>query len=327
MREVFPLDRDWLYGEEAVPGCLGAEFDDSGFERVTVPHANRAFPWHGFDDNDYQFVSVYRRRLALPESLRSRRVFVDFAGVMTAATVALNGHVLGEHRGGYTPFSFELSDRMRWGEDNVLAVKVDSREREDIPPFGGNLDYLTFGGIYREVALRLVSDTFIENVFAKPANVLGEDRRVDVRCFFDSRRAPGAPLTMTAELCDGERVLASENREVLPEEASSFSDLVLANVGPVELWEAEKPKLYEVLVWLHEDGGCVDRYATRVGFREARFTPDGFYLNGRHLKLRGLNRHQTYPYVGGAMPRSEEHTSELQSRQYLVCRLLLEKKK
>lgn len=149
IRNLFPLDRNWLYGGEAVPGCLDAEFDDSGFERVTIPHANRTFPWHGFDDKDYQFVSVYRRHFALPENPRGRRVFIDFAGVMTAATVALNGHVLGEQRGGYTPFSFEISDHVRWGEDNVLAVEVDSTEREDIPPFGGNLDYLTFVGIYR----------------------------------------------------------------------------------------------------------------------------------------------------------------------------------
>jgi beta-galactosidase len=320
MRDVFPLNRNWLYGGEAVPGCLNTEFDDSGFERVTIPHANRMVPWHGFDDKDYQFVSVYRRRLALPEDLRGRRVFVDFAGVMTAATVALNGHVLGEHRGGYTPFSFEISDHVRWGEDNVLAIEVDSTEREDIPPFGGNLDYLTFGGIYREVALRVVSDTFIENVFAKPANVLGEDRSVDVRCFFDSRRASSALLTLTAELRDGERIVVSENREV----ASGSIDLrlLLNDIGPVELWDTKNPKLYEVAVRLYEDGRCIDQYATRVGFREARFTPDGFYLNGRRLKLRGLNRHQTYPYVGGAMPARVQRRDALILKNELKCNVV-----
>ena len=179
---MFPLNRNWLYGGEAVPGSAGSGFDDSGFERVTVPHANRTFPWHGFDDRDYQFVSIYRHHFALPEDLRDRRVFVDFEGVMAAATVTLNGEALGEHRGGYTPFSFELTDVVRWGEGNVLAVEVDSTEREDIPPFGGNIDYLTFGGIYRPVALRVVPETFIEDVFAKPVDVLAEDRRVDVRC-------------------------------------------------------------------------------------------------------------------------------------------------
>jgi beta-galactosidase len=321
-REVFSLDRNWLYGGKAVPRCTEPDFDDSGFERVTIPHANRTFPWHGFEDKDYQFVSIYRRHFSPPKDLKDRRVFVDFAGVMAAATVTLNGHVLGEHRGGYTPFSFEISDHVRWDEDNVLAVEVDSTEREDVPPFGGNLDYLTFGGIYREVALRLVSDTFIENVFARPVNVLREDRRVDVRCFFDHRRAPSAALTLAAELRDGERVVASENREVQPEEAASFSDLVLGGMAPVELWDPEQPKLYEVVVRLHEDGRCIDQYATRVGFREARFTPDGFYLNGRHLKLRGLNRHQTYPYVGGAMPARVQRRDALILKDELKCNVV-----
>jgi len=97
-----------------------------------------------------------------------RRVFVDFEGVMTASTVWLNGHKLGEYKGGYTPFSFELTatPQLDPSGDNVLAVEVDSTERPDIPPFGYEIDYLTFGGIYREVALRVVPETFLENVFA-----------------------------------------------------------------------------------------------------------------------------------------------------------------
>src|SRR3954452_8868248 len=184
-RRAVPLYRGWLYAHNAAPGSADPVFDDSGFERVTVPHANRTFPWHSFDDRDYQFTSIYRRHFVLPEGLKDRRIFVDFEGVMAAATVTLNGETLGEHRGGYTPFSIELSGAVRWGEDNVLAVEVDSTERGDIPPFGGDIDYLTFGGIYRPVALRIVPDTFIEDVFAKPVDVLTERPRVDVRCALD----------------------------------------------------------------------------------------------------------------------------------------------
>ena len=104
---------------------------------------------------------------------------------MTAATVWINGQRLGEYRGGYTPFSFELTPHLNWHGDNVLAVEVDSTERKDIPPFGGDIDYLTFGGIYRDVALRVVPSTFIENVFAKPVDVLTANRSVKVRVFLD----------------------------------------------------------------------------------------------------------------------------------------------
>jgi Beta-galactosidase/beta-glucuronidase len=141
--------------------------------------------WHGFDDKDYEFVSLYRRHFSVPPGLNDHRVFIDFGGVMTAAKVSINGHNLGEYRGGYTPFSFELTPHLNWRGENVLAVEVDSTERKDIPPFGGDIDYLTFGGIYRDVALRFVPQSFIENVFAKPVNVMSGDRSLEVSCFLD----------------------------------------------------------------------------------------------------------------------------------------------
>ncbi len=96
----------------------------------------------------------------MPAEAKGKRVFVDFEGVMTASTVWINGQKLGEYKGGYTPFSFELTPNLNWDGDNLLAVDVDSTERADIPPFGYEVDYLTFGGIYREVALRVVPSTY-----------------------------------------------------------------------------------------------------------------------------------------------------------------------
>ena len=195
-RRVFPLNHNWLYSDRVLPNAASPTLDDSRFARVTIPHTNKLLPWHGFDDKAYQFISLYRRHFKLPIAMRGKRVFVDFGGVMTAATVSINGKRLGEYRGGYTPFSFELTADLNWHGDNVLAVEVDSTERKDIPPFGGQIDYLTFGGIYRDVELRVVSDTFIENVFAKPVNVLKDDRRVDVRCFLNSQGTPAGPLKL-----------------------------------------------------------------------------------------------------------------------------------
>ena len=184
---VIPLNHNWLYSDKVLPNAASPTLDDSRFERVTIPHTNKLLPWHGFDDKAYQFISLYRRHFKLPIAMRGKRIFVDFDGVMTAAVVSINGQRLGEYRGGYTPFSFEITPHINWRGDNVLAVEVDSTERKDIPPFGGEIDYLTFGGIYRDVSLRVVSGTFIENVFAKPVNVLKEDRRVDVRVFLNSQ--------------------------------------------------------------------------------------------------------------------------------------------
>jgi len=324
LRRILPLNRNWRYGgpvTDHTGDYTAAGFDDSRFDRVTIPHTNKRLPWHSFDDRDYQFVSIYRRHLKPPQELKGRRHFVDFGGVMTAATVWLNGRRLGEYLGGYTPFSFELTDHVKWGDDNVLAVEVDSTERAAIPPFGGRIDYLTFGGIYREVALRVVGETFIENVFAKPVNVLQDDRRVDVRCFLNSKAAPTAPMKLIAELRDGERVMATKSSDVLPPGAPHY-DVQLNNLGSIELWDLEQPKLYQVCVRLMDGERVSDHNETRIGFREARFTPEGFHLNGKHIKLRGLNRHQTFPYVGQAMPARVQRRDAWVLRKELKCNIV-----
>jgi len=314
-RRIFPLNHKWLYSEKTVAGGTNPRFNDAGFTRVTIPHTNKLMPWHGFDDKDYQFVSLYRRHFRMPAGLNSRRVFIDFGGVMTAATVTLNGQKLGEYRGGYTPFSFELTPHINWRGDNVLAVEVDSTERNDIPPFGGDIDYLTFGGIYRDVSLRVVPTAFIANVFAKPVNVLTDNRSVNVRCYLEG--ASSGPRKLTAELRDGNRVIATQSLNV--SSGAPHHDIVLNNLGAIELWGVDHPKLYQVRVSLYEGAALTDEYETRIGFRDARFTPDGFFLNGKHLKLRGLNRHQTYPFVGQAMPARVQRRDAWILRRQLKC--------
>src|SRR6185312_8461539 len=189
-------------------GDSGKSFDDSGFERVVVPHANVGLSWHNFDEQAFEFISIYRRRFKVPGYAKNKRVFVDFEGVMTASTVWLNGIRLGEYRGGFTPFSFELTPHLDFAADNVLAVEVDSTERPDIPPFGDQLDYLTFGGIYREVSLRLVSTCFLENIRVRTLAVPSGRPRLEIDCFLNGSNPRSEPLRLEAELCDGEHVIA-----------------------------------------------------------------------------------------------------------------------
>ena len=320
-RYELSLNRNWLFGGKASTGCTAPEFDDSKFERVTIPHANKIFPWHSFDEKEYQFVSIYRRHFRLPDQLKGKRIFVDFAGVMTAAAVTINGQKLGEYRGGYTPFSFDLTPHLRWNADNVLAVEVDSTERADIPPFGQNIDYLTFGGIYREVTLRVVGGVTIQNILARPVDVLEDRRRVDVRCYFDavSKSLPGA-MNLKVELADGDKVLATAAVDM-----PAFEDtylVSLTNLGKIEYWDLDHPKLYRVTAKLYQAGKLVDERSTRIGFRQARFTHDGFMLNGRRVKLRGLNRHQTYPYAGPAMPARCQRSDAVILKKQLKCNIV-----
>jgi len=324
-RLVLPLNRNWRFSRTVVDGAHARDFDDSGYERVVIPHTNIRLPWHSFDEKSYEFLSSYRRRFKLPPEARGHRVFVDFEGVMTASTVWINGERLGEYKGGYTPFSFDLTPNLDFNGENLLAVDVDSSERPDIPPFGHQIDYLTFGGIYREVSLRVVPATFIENVFAKPKDVLTDHPTLDVDCYLQHSEATRDPLTLEVSLSEGDRVLARSTQR-LPAAQATTEPVVhtvhVDNLGSIKLWDLSHPHLYTVQVRLLQGTQSLDEVSRTIGFREAQFTDHGFELNGKVIKLRGLDRHQTFPFVGQAMPGRAQRRDAIILRKKLRCNIV-----
>ncbi len=116
LRRTYDLNRNWGFLPHAGDSALEAAFDDAKAERVILPHSNVRLPWHSFDDRAYEFISVYRRRFRAPAAWRGMRVFADFDGAMTASTVAVNGHAFPEYKGGYTPFSVELTEHLKYGD-------------------------------------------------------------------------------------------------------------------------------------------------------------------------------------------------------------------
>ncbi|HEX4007240.1 MAG TPA: glycoside hydrolase family 2 TIM barrel-domain containing protein [Acidobacteriaceae bacterium] len=345
-RLIAPINRKWRFHPSRVNGAEFPDFDDSAFEPVTVPHANIRAPWHNFDDKDYEFVSTYRRRFRLPLQTAGKRVFVDFEGAMTASTVWINGISLGEYKGGYTPFSFELTPHLRQNADNLLAVFVDSTERADIPPFGFEIDYMTFGGIYREVSLRIVPETWIDNIFAHGVGVLSGSPSLAVDCFLAGRPIAEGEYVLEAELCNRDRVVARQSAPVIPDAVAGAAPAVdpatvapvygsaetksdparhtvsLTQLANITLWDVDHPYLYKVHVRLLRRGQVVDEDTRRVGFREATFTDQGFSLNGRILKLRGLDRHQTFPFAGAAMPARVQRQDAKILRRNLHCNIV-----
>ncbi len=266
--------------------------------------------------------------------------------VSLASTVWINGVPLGEYKGGFTPFSFELTPHLRQAAENVLVVQVDSTERADIPPFGYEIDYMTFGGIYREVELRLVPATYIDNIFAHPKDVLSANPSLDVDCFISGWSETDDRFSLEVELRNGDQVVARETASVSAAAAVDSSGTIdavtaapvyastermndrtrhtvsLAGLGSVQLWDLERPHLYTVHVRLVRSGHVVDEDTRRIGFREAAFTDHGFSLNGKILKLRGLDRHQTFPFVGQAMPARVQRQDARILRERLHCNIV-----
>ncbi|PAW79759.1 MAG: hypothetical protein B9S32_00080 [Verrucomicrobia bacterium Tous-C9LFEB] len=316
------LNLDWLYYTYDIRSVSTSGPDPLPPVRVSLPHTNVELPYHNFSEKEFAFVSWYCKTLKIPASLRGRRLFLDFDGVMTAATLYVNGHAAGsEHRGGFTPFSYEITALVHFGEDNLIEVRVDSSERSDIPPFGGMVDFLTFGGIYREVHLRAVAPVYICNLFAKPGNALSPQKRldVDVRLANTTDRAQTHNLTIALCRMSGE-VLHTQRRSVaLPAQAETTVTLALESLSNIELWDIDQPTLYQVRATLDQG----DALSTRIGFRQAEFRDDGvFYLNGRPLKLRGLNRHQTFPYIGAAAPARLQRKDAEILKYDLACNIV-----
>ena len=302
-----PLDGNWLFGGKFHPGTEALEFADAAFSQITLPHCVAALSWQRWDPALWEDVWIYRRHFVLPPEFRDRRVFLHFDGVMTGATPTLNGRALPAHVGGYLPFRYEVTDLLA-AQENVLAVTVDSRW-QNVPPEGSprgpsSIDYLEPGGLIRSASLRAVPAVFISDIFAKPVDVLGPQRRVEVTCTIDAAVLPSQPLRLEIALMDGARVVTRASRSLRLEKTGAADvALTLADLGNVALWDVDAPRLYEVVATLVLADQPWHDYRTRIGFRDARFERDGFFLNGRQLRIFGLNRHELFPYVGAAMPR------------------------
>ncbi len=299
MRSRSLFNQGWEYA----PQRVAASNDTTPFESVTLPHTNKIFPVKNFDDAEYQFVSTYRKRFTLPEPLQGRRLYLDFDGAMLATTVTLNGHNFDEYRGGFTPFSFDITDYLREGENEML-VSLDSTERKDIPPYGYVVDYMTFGGLYRDVWLHYVEPTHLSNVRVKTRDVLTTPR-LEIDLYIRNHGAASENVTAHVILQDAQgQMLKTFQGDPIPltEASRNQGHLIVDDLPAVSLWTLDNPMLYTVVVELYAAQTHVDTYSVRLGFREARFKEDGFYLNGERLMLRGLNRHQNYPYIGCAAP-------------------------
>lgn len=323
-RRVIPFDHNWLWSRTVDESATGREFNDEAFTKVTLPHSNVFVPWHNIDQRSYQFVSIYRKHFSLPPELRHHRIFIDFEGVMTSTKVWLNGTLIGEYAGGYTPFSFELTEALDFENSNALAVEVDSREQEEIPPFGYELDYLTYGGIYRQVSLRAVPRLHISDVFAYPEDIMSSNPGLSATISLSDVSGGGVePDTIELSLLDEGRELAATSHTLKAGDLhAAMVNLSLASLKGIRRWELNAPYLYQVRVRLIREGTVVDECIRTVGFREAVFTPEGFRLNGRILKLRGLNRHQSFPYAGPAMSARVQQRDAYILKHELKCNVV-----
>jgi beta-galactosidase len=272
-----------------------------GRDNVRLPHNAVDLPFSYFDERVYQRPFVYEKSFVADPEWSGREVFVHFEGAMANTVVHLNGEEIVRHPDGYTPFDARLTGRLRPG-NNQLSVTVDGTENPDIPPFGAVIDYLTYAGIYREVWLDLKAPIHIGSVKIETPNALAPEKTITARVTLANPQ--GLPLSgrITAHLLDVSGATLAETRTTI-----SGSDMTITLVGltGIQLWNPDAPALYTLELTSETTSGT-DKVTERFGFREIAFTADGFHLNGQKIKLRGLNRHQSFPYAGYAMPATAQ---------------------
>ena len=294
------LDNNWEFTEKWSDSF--ARFEGEA-EAVRLPHNVRELSLHYADPADYSFVCGYRRKLDIPESYRGKRLFLQFDGAAHTATVYCNNRPVAVHNCGYTAFRAEITNAVRFDAENVLTVKLDTREDGGIPPFGYMIDYLTYGGIYRDVWLDVRPSDYIEDLFIYTPEVNKAHIELKVRGDHD-----GVML----------KILDKHGDEVytLTTGGDRF-DLMLQDA---QIWDPYEPYLYTCeATLLHNDGRERDVVRTSFGFRTAEFRADGFYLNGKKFFIRGLNRHQSWPYMGYAASESLQREDARILKEELAC--------
>jgi beta-galactosidase len=325
---ILSFDAGWLFGAASADSSLPG-FDDSAFAAVTLPHTVVPLSWQNWDPSTWERVWAYRRHFDAPPGVSGMRVFLDFSAAMTHSTVTLNGIEVADYLGGYLPFSAEITGLLL-PRGNVLAVTLDSTFNLDVPPnqpapfTSASVDFWQPGGIYRDVRLRAVPQVFLADVFAKPVSVLdAAARQVLVQATVDAAVVPTGTTNVAVELRDGARVLASAQVPAAITEAGQVTvTATLSGLGDITLWDTGNPKLYHVVATLLVNGTPLHDYQVRIGFREAAFRLDGFYLNGRRVKLFGVDRHQFFPFAGAAMPaRVQARDAEI-IRYELNCNMV-----
>lgn len=314
MRSVVAFNESWTFREGFSPADAGRPQEG---QIVTLPHNAVELPFNYFDEKSYQRAFTYQKILNWSDDFAGREVSLIFDAAMADAVVYLNGEEIVAHKDGYTPFEARLTGRLQHGE-NRLTVKIDGSENPEIPPFGGRIDYLTYAGIYRDVWLKLAAPVSIANIKVETGSVLADLKSATVRCDFANPQnlAFKGTATVTLRGPDG-TVLASARGET----SGGSVTVAFDRLAGIALWDLDSPALYAAEVELATDHGS-DRHATTFGFRTAAFTAEGFLLNGRKLKLRGLNRHQAFPYVGYAMGRSAQERDAEIMKQTLKCNIV-----
>lgn len=309
-RQVLDFNTDWLF----IPGdniaAKEQDYDESGAQAVSLPHAREAYDLYDPDIDGLQTVDWYRRHFTLPEEEKGDRVIVEFNGGGQINRVYVNGALVGEARGTFTHFSFDITDYVTFGDyDNVIAVQVDSRYHSGEMPPGRSIDFYYFGGLHGEASMTLVDNLRSDSVFYYNDPVVNGCETAVLNGWIDlANDYPQAEqVTVRSVVKDAQGAVVSEQEIQAEAPSMEITQAKLAhNIAAPHLWSPDDPYLYTVETSILADGVCTDQVETTIGIRTLTATKPNettgqFCLNGEPIEIIGGNRHMQAPYLGNSL--------------------------
>ena len=319
-RVVYTINDGWKFTkgspfEAQLTGC-----DDSSWETVNIPHT-----WNDKDADDetpgfYRGPVWYRKQLFIDKSQEGRRAVIYFEGANQEVRFYLNGQFVGEHKGGYTRFCFDITSHLRYGQENLFAIYVNNVYNPNIPPLSA--DFTFFGGIYRDVYLQFMNPVHIatndyasSGVYIRTPEVNNSAASVEITTLLTNDMPQATEIRVENIICDadGKEVKKTQAEVTLAAGETKTDISKKIKIDSPRLWDIDDPYRYMVYTRILDKrkGTLLDEVVNPLGLRWFKFDSEkGFFLNGKGRKLIGTARHQDYFQKGNAL-RDELHVQDV----------------
>lgn len=306
-RQEKTINDGWRFLQQDVIGAEQVGFDDKQWGNISVPHSWNSDAYTV--KNYYRGVAWYRKALFIPQTESDKQLFIRWEGVNHSASVYVNGQFVGQHKGGYTSFTFDITPYCKFGENNIIAVKADNT-LNDVPPVSG--DFTIFGGMYRDVWLITTPKQHIDlsnkgsdGIFIETRNVSEKSANYIIKGSVVNETASKASVKVASTIKDISGKTVKVLTQTISFKGKEQKDFYLEGtiVDPI-LWSPENPNLYtlETIVTDTKTNTVLDAVNSYTGFRWFLFDGEKrFFLNGKPYKLRGICRHQDQKPLANAL--------------------------
>jgi beta-galactosidase len=301
LRQQINFNRDWKFRLGDFPGAESPRFDDTAWDAIDLPHSF-SIPYFRFNEFFVGF-GWYRKTFVVPPDWQGKQFFIQFEGAFQDAQIFLNGQPVGEHKGGYTGFSFDITNQIKIGP-NILAVRLNNNWNPQIPPRAG--EYVFSGGIYRDVYLIVTNPLHVTwyGTFVTTPKVSTDSGIVNVKTEIKNDSTLEKKCTLKTSIVDphGQLVAQMQSTMKIPADAIYDFDQTSEEIPKPQLWSPDHPTMYRVYTRVYDADSPVDDFQSPFGFRWFQWTPEqGFFLNGQHFYFHGINAHQDHAGWGDAV--------------------------